>query len=267
VSPVTPVPVPSYPVPADSVYVWRGFKSATLTYEQFVQFLGSTFVPACALLQPPVGLRAYLPTMVPPDGKPDAVPDQTALMFWATPQAHDLARKAIAVRIYQDLHGDAYDMARSGTPEVPVSITAASGSVAPEQPYHLVDSPADWMLGAVHHLVGARRQDLAAATFLAEAHAWATAFHAGPPRGVDGALVCCGNDYAVAWVHSPDPSATLGDALAGLAALTVPVLDSEQRPLELRAGLWDDWPGLDLTTDSCINIQLARPASAKPSPT
>lgn len=295
----------SYPVPPDSVYVWRGFKAPGKTYEQFAQFLGSIFVPACALLQPPVGLRAYLPTMVPQEKKPAALPDQTALMFWATPAAHDLANKAIAVRIYQNLHGDAYDLVKSHTPEVPVSIAsvggagrpasnetrnatrtasaaspsaaassavtssaaaAAGGSLVAEQPYFLIDQPADWMLGTTHHLVGARRADLKPADFLAQAYAWAAAFHAKPPAGVDGALVVCGTDYAAAWVHSAQRKPKLGAALKGLAALVVPQLSAMPKPLRIAAGLWNDWSGLDLTKDACINIQFARPPAGRTTP-
>ena len=256
----------SYAVPPNSVYVWRGFKSAARTYDQFAQFLGSVFVPACALLQPRVGLRAYLPTMVPQDEKPDALPDQTALMFWATPQAHDLANRAIAVRIYQNLHGDAYDLVKSHTPEVPVSIATAKDALVPEQPYFLLDQAADWMLGTVHHLVGARRPELEPAAFLAQAHAWAAGFHATPAAGVDAALVCCGNDYAVAWVHSAVGTPGLSAALDDLAALTVPALRAAPRARALPAGLWDDWPGLDLTNETCLNIQLARPPAARPAP-
>lgn len=259
-------PGETFPVAPNAVYVWRGFRSPALGYAQFAQFLGSVFVPACALLQPPVGLRAYLPTMVPQDGKPPAVPDQTALMFWATPQSHDRATKAIAVRIYQNLHGDVYDMARSKLPEVPVALNAASGALQAEQPYFLIDRPADWMLGRVRHLVGARRADLSPAGFLAAAYGWAAALHAHPPAGIDGALVCCGNDYAVAWVHGPDAHGEPGAALDGLAALTTPVLQAAARPLALPAGLWDDWPGLDLTQDSSLNLQFARPRASRAAP-
>ena len=250
-----------YAVLPSSVYVWRGFKSATRTYDQFAQFLGSVFVPACALLQPPVGLRAYLPTMVPEDGKPAAVPDQTALMFWATAEAHDLANRAIAVRIYQNLHGDAYDLTRSHTTEVPVSITTAHGALTAEQPYFVLDRSADWMFGHVHHLVGARRADIAPAEFLARGFELALRLRAAPPAGVDGALVCCGNDYAVAWVHGAR-SEGLGGALEALAALTVPVLRASPHAVTLPAGLWSDWPGLDLTKNTCINLQFARPSTA-----
>lgn len=256
----------SYSVLPSSVYVWRGFKSAAKTYEQFAEFLGSVFVPACALLQPPVGLRAYLPSMVPQDGKPAAVPDQTALMFWATPESHDLAERAIAVRIYQNLHGDAYDLQRSHTPEVPVSIASATGTLVAEQPYFLIDTPADWMLGDVHHLVAARGPETTPADFLAQVHAWAMAFHTAPPEAVNGALLCCGTDYLVAWVHGVKPSAALACALDELAALSTPVLRASPRALTLPAGLWTDWPGLDLIKNPCINLQFARLPAASTEP-
>jgi hypothetical protein len=261
---VTAKPDP-YAVAPDSVYVWRGFKAAGATYEAFSQFLGSVFVPACALLQPPVGLRAYLPTMVPQAGKPDAVPDQTALMFWATPKSHDLAAQAIAVRIYQNLHGNAYDMVRSTLPEVPVALPGA-GPMQAEQPYFLLNQQADWMKGSVHHLVGGRRADLGQTDFLNAAYQWAAGFSKQTPPEIDAALLCCGNDYLAAWVHGAKPNADLAGSLAGLAALTTPVLSAAPQALKLPAGLWDSWPGLDLSKDTCVNIQLRRPAPSVTAP-
>jgi hypothetical protein len=250
-----------YSVAPNSVYVWRGFKAAATSYTDFAAFLGSVFVPACALLQPAVGLRAYLPTMVPQAGKPPAVPDQTALMFWATPQSHDLAAQAIAVRIYQNLHGNAYDMGRSKLPEVPVALPAATPLQA-EQPYYLLNQEADWMKGSVHHLVGARRADLSATDFLNQVYQWASSFVQQYPKEIDGALLCCGNDYLVAWVHSAARKSELSSSLGGLASLTAPVLSTAPQALKLPAGLWDSWPGLDLTQDTCINIQLHRPPAS-----
>jgi len=259
--------VHTYPVAANSVYVWRGFKSTkqNYTYQAFEQFLATVFVPACALLQPRIGLRAYLPSMVPQANKPPEVPDQTALMFWATPLAHDDAKKALAERIYTNLHGDVYDMDRSKLQEVPKSIDSAGGTLEAEQPYYLCDRPTDWMLGGVHHLVGGRRPDLEANDFLTRTATWARAFRERPPTGVDGALVCCGNDYAVAWVHGSRNGRRLRSALDGLAELTMTVLRDDARRLQVGAELWDDWPGLiDLTKHACINIQLHRARNAKP---
>jgi hypothetical protein len=254
-----------YPVAPNAVYVWHGFKAADVDYGKFARLLGGVFVPACALLQPAVGLRAYLPTMVPQEDKPAAVPDQTALMFWATPQSHDLATHSIAVRIYQQLHGGVYDMSRSKS-GVPVSITDAPGRLQPDQPYFLVDQPADWMHGSVSHLVGARRLEMSPADFLTQAYQWAAILHREPSPGIDAALVCCVNDYIMAWVHSAQRTGNPAKVLDGLADVTVPVLRQNPRALHITARLWDDWPGLDLTKDACLNIQLRRPPASEAMP-
>ena len=248
----------SHPVPPAAVYVWRGFRSPSLTQDAFALFLGSVFVPACALLQPRVGLRAYLPTMVPQAGKPPGVPDQTALMFWDTMTAHDEAQQAIAARIYKNLHGDAYDMTRSGRIEQPLPLDPASTTLAAEQPYFLFDASADWMLGDAIHLVGARPPAVSPEGFRAQIGAWAKRLRERPPAGVDAALVCCGDGYVVAWAHAP-PGGSVPTALDDLAGVALVVLKQQPRAIDLPAGLWEGWPGLDLTKDVCINIQLQRP--------
>lgn len=260
-----------FAVPPGCVCVWRGYMSRMpgndyqTDYNKFTTFLGGVFVPACVLLQPKVGLRAYLPTMVPHDEAVN-VPDQTALMFWATPGAHDLANKALAVRIYQNLHGDVYDMTRSKTPEVPVSIATAGAMLKAEQPYYLMDKPADWMLGSVYHLVGARPASLTPADFLAQVWKWASDFRASPPAEIDGALLCCGNDYLVAWVHGPAESTDLSASLSGLLESSQPVLQSAPISKGLPAGLWNDWPGLDLNRDRSLNLQFDRSPLTVPTP-
>ena len=55
-------------------------------------------------------------------------------------------------------------------------------------------------------------------------------------------------------IHGLNPLA----ALDGLAALTTPVLHVAPTPLKLQAGLWHDWPGIDLVKDSSINVQFER---------
>ncbi|HEX8249950.1 MAG TPA: hypothetical protein VF599_17390 [Pyrinomonadaceae bacterium] len=258
----------SYRVAPNSVYVWRGFMAPPpRSYAQFTDFLGSVFVPACALLQPKVGLRAYLPTMVPQKNKPAAVPDQTALMFWATPEAHDLANGAIAVRIYQNLHGDAYDMNRSHLPEVPLALPETAAQLIAEQPYFLFDNPADWMLGQTSHVVGGRPENVSPADFLASVYKWAADFKTNAPKNIDAALVCGGNDYAVAWAHSAAKTdGNFSKCLDGFAALTRVQMQVSPRPLTLGAGLWNKWSGIDLTKpeNASINIQLTRPAKTIP---
>jgi len=248
--------VASKPVPADAVHVWRGYQAAGVDHKTFVDFLGTVFVPACALLQPKAGLSAYLPALpMAPDAataQGPRVPDQTALMFWTTQQTYSDAFSTPAVRAYTHLHGDAY-----GPPSSAQFPTAYTGQVLAEQPYHLMNNPADWMIGSVWHTVGARPARVNASDFLGQIGAWASAYQLAPPAGVDAALLCAGNDYVAFWQHS---AAEVG-APAGLAALTVPYLDTAATTTQLPGGLWDKWPGLDLEAAPVLNIQLDRPGA------
>jgi hypothetical protein len=245
----TPQPVLPY-----SVRVWRGFITPGSDYQQFASFLGTVFVPGCALLQPNAGLRAYVPSMMSRTNKPATVPDQTALMFWATPATHDEAPQTAAVRIYQSLHSDAYDMKVSRS-DVPLPLGA---SLATDQSYYLFDNPADWMLGSVRHLVGAPKSPT---TFPAALQAWAQAYKAKRPQRVDGALLLAGNGYVAFWEHwtGKPGSSPIDD----LASLVTPFLSATAENVPPGGGLWADWPGWDLTKHTCMNVQLDRP-EAKP---
>lgn len=244
----------SHPVAPDSVHVWRGYKAPQKAYADFSKFLGTVFVPSCALLQPNAGLCAYVPTMVPQENKPAGVPDQTALMFWADQEHYSDAFKKVAVRAYTNLHGDAYDTKISSA-QFPIRF---AGEMKAEQPYFLVNQKVDWMLGYVHHFVGARPQSQTPADFLVAIARWAGNYeNEGRPR-IDNALLCAGNDYVALWEHSATDDAPFAQ---GMARLTTPCLDRAAENYAPPATLWDDWPGIDLDTHSCINIQLVRPRS------
>jgi hypothetical protein len=245
---------PAKPVAPDAVHVWRGYRAAGKSIDDFATFLGTVFVPACALLQPNAGLHAFIPSLPSPAGKPPTVPDQTALMFWTDQGTYANAFKTLAVRAYTNLHGDAY-----GPPSAaafPVALVA--GPLTAEQPYYLIAKPADWMLGQVHHFIGARPGAETPAAFLAELGTWAGSYSASHPPGVDAAIICAGNDYVTFWQHSPHDVAEPAGA-PDLTGPATPVLQAAAETVELGAGLWDDWPGLDLTAQPSLNIQLKRP--------
>ena len=244
------------PVAPDSVHVWRGFRSTTKTPEEFAAFLGSVFLPACSLLQPNAGLHAYVPSLPIKDGKPEAVPDQTALMFWTTPQTYHDAFKTIAVRAYTNLHGDAYRKGSSA--QFPIML---EDRVVAEQPYFLIDRPADWMLGRVRHVVGAKPEGQSSDAFLRAVYSWAARVRHDPPDGLEAGLLCAGEAYVVAWLlwH---PDATAADPLDVLAGEVEPWLDTTAERYVLPAGLWDDWPGIELSYPNSLNIQLTRPGDA-----
>lgn len=242
----------SHPVAPDSVHVWRGYKAPQKAYADFSKFLGTVFVPSCALLQPNAGLCAYVPTMVPQTNKPAGVPDQTALMFWVDQDHYSGAFKKVAVRAYTNLHGDAYDTKISSA-QFPIVF---AGEVKGEQPYFLVDQKADWMLGHVYHFVGARPQSQSPADFLAAIAKWATGYSAHRSPAIDNALLCAGNDYVALWEHSSAADTPFGEGIDGLATSCLNRVAENYVP---PATLWDDWPGIDLDTHGCINIQLVRP--------
>ena len=239
------------PVPPNTVRVWRGFMMPGSDYRKFAEILGSVFAPACALLQPNAGLTAYVPSMPSQKRKPASVPDQTALMFWATTTAHDEAVKTVAVRAYQDLHGAVYDT-RVSRSDVPVPLASA---IVANRPYYLIDQPSDWMIGKVRHLVGAPKKS--PATFFAWVERWAAGYAAKPPKNVDGALLIVGEGYVAFWEHwTGRPGKSPIDELR---KSVTPFLDAVAENIAPGGGLWDDWPGWDLTKHTCINVQLDRP--------
>ena len=242
------------PVAPDSVHVWRGYQTPEKTYQEFVEFLGSVFVPACTLLQPNAGLHAYLPSMPEHEGKPAHVPDQTALMFWTTPDAHAEGFKVVAVRTYTNLHSLVYG--EGSKSQFPV---AFDGEVKSEQPYYLIDKPADWMFGEVRHLVGGRKSDQSVEEFLKEVGEWVQAYQNNLPEGVDGALLCVGDDYLVLWEHWDSEETPSSEAFDALAAMVTPFLKKKAVSTTPPAGLWDPWAGFDLSKQDCMNIQLVRP--------
>jgi len=240
------------PVVPNAVRVWRGFITPGTDYNEFATFLGTIFVPGCALLQPNAGLRAYVPSMTSQKNKPATVPDQTALMWWANTKAHDEAPQTPAVRIYQSLHTSAYDMNLSRS-DVPLKF---SGTLTLDQSYYLFDNKADWMLGTVRHLVGAPKSP---ANFLQTLQTWASAYQGKPPKGVDGALILPGasNGYIAVWEHwtGKPKSSPLDD----LAKSVTPYLFANAANIPPGGGLWSKWPGWDLTKNTCMNVQLDRP--------
>ncbi len=239
------------PVAPDSVHVWRGYKAEGKDWTEFAQFLGQVFIPTGSMLQPGAGLHAFVPSMPAQQGKPATVPDQTALMFWTNQQAYHDGFKTVAVRAYTNLHGGAYGPPSSA--EFPVALQDA---LVPEQPYFLIDRPADWMGARVRHLLAAPGPS---ADFLGEILAWAKTVQQKPADGLWGALFCAGEHYVAAWT-AWDPQATAGDPLDQLAGMTKPCLNICSDNYELPAGLWDEWPGIDLTQgESSLNIQLPRP--------
>jgi hypothetical protein len=217
--------------------------------EAFYLRLGAVFVPATVLMQIEAGLDSYLPTVLGGlPGKPDTVPDETAILFWESQDAYTDGFKTLAVRTYTLTHGAVYTPASGAAFPQPFA-----GQIVADQPYNLVETAVDWMRGAVRHLVGARPAEVAPPDFHA---AIATALGGAEPLPA-GAIVCAGDDYLTYWQLDPGAPGG-GDRLAALTALCAWSHGSTAAPTTLGVDLWADWPGLTIEPGQTMNLQFRR---------
>jgi hypothetical protein len=238
-----------------AVRVWRGFRAPAIDLPAFYERLNTVFVPATVLMQADAGLNVYIPTVVAGlPGKPDEVPDETAILFWDSQQTYSDGFRKLAVRTYTLTHGAVY------TPSSGAGFPLAfAGELEADQPYrlaeHEAEHEADWMHGPVGHLIGARPADVDPVSFRAQIGEVLAAAQAREPRA---AIACAGNDYVVYWElksGSPDGSAQLFAALAERTAWSHTVAS---QPATLDLGLWDDWPGMSIAPGDSLNLQFQR---------
>lgn len=240
------------PVPANAVRVWRGYKQKEVELSEFFQKSGSVFVPAAVEMERALGLHMYVPAFPAGIKKPETVPDETAILFWETQQTYHDAFKTLAERIYVLTHGPLF-----GPPSTADFPEFLGKTFEAEKPYYLVDTPADWMHGAVTHFVGGRPDNQTPKEFLSHIETWAHHEQNRQPEGLDGAIICAGTDYVVYWEHwitQDERDSSIED----LAELGVLILLKDATPLSLPAGLWDNWEGLTITSGDCLNLQFKR---------
>src|SRR5271166_3094570 len=178
-----------FDIPPDAVRVWRGYRANNVALQDFFAKLGTVFVPATVEMQIAAGLDGYVPSI--PAGlpnKPDAVPDETAILFWDSQETYKDAFDTLAVRTYTLTHGPVYRP--PSTAQFPV---AFAGTVVSEMPYYLVDRPADWMHGKVTHLIGERSSTVEPDEFRTRLAAILSEIQ--HQNKVLGAIVCAGDDY------------------------------------------------------------------------
>ena len=245
---------PPYPVPAEAVHVWRGYRNATLTPAQFLGYLGATFVLAATLMQPAIGLRGYLPGIFSSEELPQGVPEETALLFWDSKGAYAAAFDTLAERVYTLTHAPVYDLSESK-----VGFPAALASpLEIEQPYYLLDQPVDWMLGQGFQLMVAVPGGTSSQ--LADLGSWAQGVAGGLPAGLQGAYLLVGASYIAwweLWAADAAPSATLRDALSAYGEV---VANGSFVPAALTAALDAPWPGITVQAGDLYNMQFNRPS-------
>ena len=246
-------PAAAKPVPADAVRVWRGFRLGTLTSADFLQALGSVFIPVTAQLQGLYGLTAYLPTVL-PTSKPEGVPDEIALVFYQTQQAYLDTSKIVAGRAYSALHKTvfAFPASQSGFP-------ALLGSTAGlDQPYHLFSGAVDWQNGFTQVFVGARPPDVTPQKFASQLQRFFQEQQNHAPRGLDGAIFCISSNWVVYWEHWESEAASLKGHISSLPKLATRVLLQPYEPQPVESSLTAHYPGLSGVESKSFNILFPR---------
>ncbi|MFZ1153548.1 MAG: hypothetical protein WAN93_01445 [Solirubrobacteraceae bacterium] len=242
--------LPAAPAP-DAVRVWRGFRAQAIDIPAFYERLSTVFVPATVLMQIDAGLDGYIPTVIAGlPGKPEEVPDETAILFWDSQQTYGDGFKKLAVRTYTLTHGAVYTQSSGAGFPLPFA-----GELQADQPYHLAARQEDWMHGSVRHLIGARPVDVDPGRFRAQI---GEVFVAAQASELCGAIACAGNNYVVYWElqsNQPDGSAERFAALAERTAWSHTVAS---RPVTLDSGLWDDWSGMNIAPGDSLNLQFQR---------
>ena len=246
----------------NSVRVWRGFRLPSLPLEQFYSKLGTVFIPATVKLQIDAGLHSYTPAVTAGlEGKPDYVPDETAILFWKSQQTYWNGFTRLAVRTYTLTHNGVY--ITSGAPlsraDFPVLFSGAD-SLKLDAPVFLFNNDADWMNGTIRHIVAERPRNMDPDTFRKNIADALTKIQTLAPN-LQAAIACIGDEYLVYWELGPLAPGT-GSPVTGVTILQ-PILSGWYKvlspsPTFLPMSIYDSWSGMDVRAGSSFNMQFKR---------
>ncbi len=141
------------PIRPEGIRVWRGFRNST--YQQdasgFYQKLGSVFVPLTVQAMDPLGLKCYLPAILPVNSQ--GLPDEIALVGYENASDYENASHHTVIgRAYGDLHGTLFNFDSNSS--IPVSRSGFPRHFNQEswdwkQPYFFVGAETDWQQAKV----------------------------------------------------------------------------------------------------------------------
>lgn len=248
----------SIPVAPDSVRVWRGFRQPGMKPEDFGEQLGSVFIPSAVQTQLPLGMTAYLPTVL-PYHKPASLPDEIALVFYESKEVYGRTFRTTAGRAYGLLHGTIFAPTRGASPR------SASGwpvlleeEVETDKAYHLFKTATDWQNGPVRLFVGTREEDTETSEFTTAAGSLCKKIQSSPPKDLDGAIVVVTEDYLIYWEHWSGDQAKDHASLGGLRHIVKPVLDREADPMKVVENAFTEYAGPQIQGGESWNLQFAR---------
>jgi hypothetical protein len=236
------------PVPADAVRVFRGRKR--IPRSEFIEKLGTVFMPMTVQMQRLFGLTAYLPAIL-PETKSEAMPDEIALVFYRTQGAYHEAKRCVGGRSYSELHQLIFDMAssRSGFPEM------FAGKVQADKAYHLYWKSVDWQAGSARVYAGMRRPEVKEADFLQRLGQVAANLQK-VPGSLDAVIFCATNEWLVWWEHA---SESIPETNTRFGEIAVEVFSPVARRVQVPGSLLRPYLGLTLNgRGDFLNTQFQR---------
>lgn len=239
-------------VKPNSVRVWRGVRADGQSPERFRKNLAEIFIPMAVQSQSPLGMTAYLPTVM-KDDAPEYVPDEIALVFYESQGVYHRTSNKPLGRAYSLLHRPVFgSSSRSGFPVL------LKDELKENQPYYLFRQSADWYHGLTRVLVGTRKESQSARVFRQSIFTKLKAIQKKPPTGQDGTTAVATADYLLYWEHWTDTAAGKASKIAAIASLVTPVLLEDAVPQKVATGLFQDFPGITIKGGECLNLRFRR---------
>lgn len=190
------------PTPHDAVRVFAGYRRAGSDQATFYKELGEVFMPGTPAMLAPLGLSAYVPAVLDLDA---GVPDEVALIIYASRPVYEKARSTVQGRMYTHSHAGVFDMSRSrgqwsGTTDAPDKLNGEDRAA-----WRLFDDPVDWQQGETRLLfLTATNGSNLQTSAIARSADRRTALRA---AGVQQAIGVATPTYAALWLHGYNMSA------------------------------------------------------------
>ncbi len=242
-------------VPPDAARLWSSFQLQELTRERFCATLADTFIPSTVRLAAPLGLNAYLPAVL-PDDKPEAVPDEVALVCYESQEAYRAARKTLGGRVLSRLHSAAF----TDFPHSWSGFPRRLKDRVDEAPYYLFADAVDWQRGATRLLVGTRPADQTDEAFRHAVYAFADGLRRERPEGLLNVVFSVREGCLVYWENWRDDTAAAGSRLDELGQRVETVLRRLAEPLVLEPTLTGDGRVEEALAGGCFNALFTRRA-------
>jgi hypothetical protein len=191
-------------ISATAIRVFYGFKNPSLSDDRFYQTVGRTFMPGTPYMLRELGLASYTPGVLLGVADPN-VPQEFALIGYATADTYRNTANTLQGRMYSQTHGGVYDSARSHA-AFPVELSHLPAGAT--DPFFTWGDTADWQIGRVDVFIGRAKDGSDAVQFRkAVRDAVCTV-----DKGNSDLLICLPEDhFFIVWIHTPSEAASTRD--------------------------------------------------------